>query len=51
MFEVQTACGYTPLIALNFSMAEILMVMSVMLLVVSLVLLMGSFISANSTTN
>ena len=51
MFEVQTACGYTPLIALNFSMAEILMVMSVMLLVISLVLLIGSFFSPNSTPN
>ncbi len=49
VFEVQTTCGYTPLIALNFSMAEILMVMSVMLLIVSLVLLTGSFLSPKSS--
>jgi len=50
MFEVQTGCGYTPLIVMNISMAEILMVMSVLLLVVSLVLSVGSFLSAKSTT-
>ena len=28
MFEVQTSCGYTPLIAFNISMAEVLLVIS-----------------------
>ena len=39
IFEVQTACGYTPLILFNISMAEVLMVVSSSLLGASLVLL------------
>ena len=38
-FEVQTACGYTPLILFNITMAEVLMVVSSSLLGASLVLL------------
>ena len=43
LFEVQTSCGYTPLILLNISMAEILMVLSVLLLALSLMLSISSF--------
>ncbi len=32
LFEVQTSCGYTPLIAFNISMAEVLLVLAVTLL-------------------
>jgi len=39
LFEVQTACGYTPLILFNITMAEVLMVVSSSLLGASLVLL------------
>ena len=39
IFEVQTACGYTPLILFNITMAEVLMVVSSLLLGASLVLL------------
>jgi disulfide bond formation protein DsbB len=39
VFEVQTACGYTPLIIFNITMAEVLMLVSSSLLVVSLILL------------
>ena len=43
IFEVQTACGYTPLILFNISMAEVLMIVSSSLLGASLVLLAVSF--------
>ena len=39
IFEVQTACGYTPLILFNITMAEVLLVVSSSLLGASLVLL------------
>ncbi len=39
IFEVQTACGYTPLILFNITMAEVLMIVSSSLLGASLVLL------------
>ena len=39
IFEVQTACGYTPLVVFNITMAELLLVFSSSLLGVSLVLL------------
>lgn len=42
VFEVQTACGYTPLIIFNITMAEVLMLVSSSLLGVSLVLLAAS---------
>ena len=42
VFEVLTACGYTPLIIFNITMAETLMFVSSSLLVVSLVLLVAS---------
>jgi disulfide bond formation protein DsbB len=39
MFEVQTACGYTPVIIFNITMAEILLALSSVLLLVSLLML------------
>ena len=42
IFEVQTACGYTPLVVFNITMAEVLLVFSCSLLSVSLVLLAAS---------
>ena len=39
IFEVKTACGYTPLILFNITMAEVLLVVSSSLLGASLVLL------------
>ena len=35
MFEVQTSCGYTPLILFNITMAEVLLVFSILLLLLS----------------
>jgi disulfide bond formation protein DsbB len=45
VFEVQTACGYTPLIIFNITMAEALMLISSGLLLVSLALLVISSLS------
>jgi len=42
IFEVQTACGYTPLVLFDITMAEVLMVFSCSLLGVSLVMLAAS---------
>lgn len=44
MFEVQTSCGYTPLIAFNVSMAEVLLVISAALLVSCLSLFIASWL-------
>ena len=43
IFEVQTSCGYTPLILFNISMAEILMVVSALLLLLSAALFVTSW--------
>ena len=43
LFEVQTSCGYTPLILFNISMAEVLLVFSVLLLIISAVLFFASW--------
>lgn len=43
MFEVQTACGYTPLILMNISMAEILMLLSTGLLLLAVILFVVSW--------
>lgn len=43
LFEVKAACGYTPLVFSNISMAESLMATSVLLLTVSLLCLTASF--------
>ena len=45
VFEVQTACGYTPLVVFNITIAEVLMLVSSGLLAASLVLLISSFLS------
>lgn len=42
IFEVKTACGYTPFILFDISMAETLMVASALLLCMSLVFLVAS---------
>ena len=43
VFEVQTACGYTPLILMNISMAEILMLLSSGLLLLAVTLFVCSW--------
>ena len=43
VFEVQTACGYSPLILFNITMAEVLLVISILLLIVSSVLFVSSW--------
>jgi len=43
MFEVQTSCGYTPLIAFNISMAEVLLVISAALLLLCSTLFLVSW--------
>ena len=45
VFEVQTACGYTPIVVFNITIAEVLMLVSSGLLAASLVLLTCSFLS------
>jgi len=42
LFEVQTACGYTPVIVFNITMAEILLALSSILLLASLLMLIVS---------
>ncbi|MFT4608917.1 MAG: disulfide bond formation protein DsbB [Gammaproteobacteria bacterium] len=46
LFEVKAACGYTPLIIFNISMAEVLMVVSSLLLCLSLLCLVASLWSS-----
>jgi len=43
VFEVQTSCGYTPLLLFNISMAEALLVISVLLLIISATLFVTSW--------
>ncbi|MFT5549686.1 MAG: disulfide bond formation protein DsbB [Candidatus Azotimanducaceae bacterium] len=43
VFEVKAACGYTPFMLFNISMAEILMVLSALLLGLSLACSLASF--------
>jgi disulfide bond formation protein DsbB len=43
LFEVQTSCGYTPLILFNISMAEVLLVFSALLLIMSAALFIASW--------
>jgi disulfide bond formation protein DsbB len=43
LFEVQTSCGYTPLILFDISMAEVLLVFSVLLLIISAALFIASW--------
>jgi disulfide bond formation protein DsbB len=44
VFEVQTSCGYSPLILFNISMAEVLLVISVLLLIISATLFVTSWL-------
>ena len=43
LFEVQTSCGYTPLILFNITMAEVLLVFSASLLIISAALFFASW--------
>jgi disulfide bond formation protein DsbB len=43
LFEVQTACGYSPLILFNITMAEALLVISILLLIISAALFATSW--------
>lgn len=43
LFEVQTSCGYTPLIIFDITMAEVLIVSSVLLLLVTAALAIASW--------
>jgi len=43
MFEVQTSCGYTPLILFQISMAEVLMALSALLLLAAVALFAASW--------
>lgn len=43
LFEVQTTCGYTPLLIAKITMAEVLMASSALFLVASLALTLASF--------
>ena len=43
LFEVQTSCGYTPLIIFNITMAEVLLLTSVLLLLVTAALAIASW--------
>jgi len=44
VFEVQTACGYTPFIVFNITMAECLLVISAALLIISAALFVTSWL-------
>ena len=43
LFEVQTSCGYTPLIIFDITMAEVLIVISVLLLLVTAAMAIASW--------
>jgi len=43
LFEVQTACGYTPLIIFGITMAEMLVVISVLMLIMSAAVFVASW--------
>ena len=44
LFEVQTACGYTPLILFNITMAEVLLVFSALLVIMSVAVFIASWL-------
>ena len=44
LFEVQTSCGYTPLIIFNISMAESLVVISALMLILSAAVFIASWL-------
>jgi disulfide bond formation protein DsbB len=43
IFEIQTTCGYTPIIAWGISMAESLAALSIILFIVASIMLLLSF--------
>jgi len=43
VFEVQTACGYSPLLLFEITMAEALLVISIVLLIISATLFVSSW--------
>ena len=47
IFEVQTSCGYTPLLLFNITMAEVLFVVSALLLVITGIATVYSWIADN----
>ena len=49
IFEVQTACGYTPVIMFNITIAEMLLAISSMLLLLSLLMLIVSCCPPNNS--
>lgn len=44
LYRIETACGYTPEIVFGITMAEMLMVMSVLLVIISFCVFVASFI-------
>ncbi len=48
LFRVETSCGYTPEIIFGITMAEVLIVLSVLLLVSSILVLVASFLPART---
>lgn len=46
LFRIETSCGYTPELFFGITMAEALMVMSVLLLLLSLMILFASLLAA-----
>jgi disulfide bond formation protein DsbB len=49
MFKVQTSCGYTPELLFGISMAEALMVSSVLLLILSTVMVIAATMNIKGT--
>ena len=45
IFEVQTSCGYTPIIFFNITMAEILLVVSALLVIMATALFCASWLN------
>ena len=48
LYRVETTCGYTPEVIFNITMAEALMVMSVLFLLISFCVSLASFLSVES---
>ena len=44
LFEVQTSCGYTPLIIFNITMAEVLLVLAALLLITAAAVFIASWL-------
>lgn len=50
LFRVETSCGYTPELFFGITMAEMLMVLSILLLISSFSMLLASLISIKAST-